>query len=194
MKNERLLYLGLLGLLLFVARKELRTQKAAEVGALAYFQPSDFGEWWPVMNADLVRKVDALANEALKYGYYVMISPAFGAIGRVYDTADSNDSSRHNVTKWGEVQALDIMVFQLDALGDHVSLAAGQASLFLSDINAQGFGGVGVYPFWKPFSGFHVDVRPHKADGTIATWGDVGQFGQHKYVALSEGMSKWGLA
>ncbi|MFQ3229721.1 hypothetical protein [Reinekea sp.] len=112
---------------------------------LKYFKPIEFGTWWPLMSIDLLLKLDQFRHEI---GRPVMISPAMGALGRV-----GAGTSRHNVTKWGEVQAADIMFpgATVEDLKEYFEVAK------------RIFGGVGVYPDWKPSAGFHVDVRPNSA-------------------------------
>jgi len=50
---------------------------------------------------------------------------------------------------------------------------ADSVSIYDKAVNSGLFGGVGVYVNEKGYVSFHLDSRPKKADGSIATWGGV---------------------
>ena len=142
-------------LLGFVERPQLR-----------YFQPAEFGEWWPYMAPDLLTKLDEFRA---RLGVPVMISPAQGALGRHAGAS----LSQHNVDMWGEVRAADVM-----PLG--VSLARAYEVA-----RAVGFSGIGLYPDWRPHPGLHLDVRP----GPLALWsGMLDDEGRQVYRGIGEAL------
>ena len=116
---------------------------------LQHFTPQEFGDWWPLMSVDLLQKLD-LFRAIL--GEPVDISPVDGALGR---HGGQSDTSQHNVDRWGEVRAADVMPRNVD-LG-----TAYQAAL------EAGFTGIGLYPEANPRPMLHLDVR--EAD-TVAQW------------------------
>ncbi|MCP5136049.1 MAG: hypothetical protein H6981_04540 [Gammaproteobacteria bacterium] len=140
--------------------------------ALRHFSPAEFGEDWPRMSVALLARLD-LFRERL--GSPVIISPAPGALGR---QLGASDTSQHNIDRWGEVRAADVMLPRTD-LRDR---ATGEAVVQI----ARGlFGGVGLYLDWQPHNGLHLDVRGYRRSGLpypteVATWSRVA--GQ--YVAL----------
>lgn len=126
--------------------------------SLDNFSPSEFGIWWPFMDKDLLLGLDQLRKNI---GQSIVISPVNGALGR---NDNEQDSSYHNVLKWGKVRAADIQFPELR-----------EKSMTLEDIYSHAiripqFGGVGVYPGWKPYPGLHVDTRSRKSDGSVAKW------------------------
>lgn len=140
---------------------------------LKYFKPSEFGVWWPLINADLLRKADEFRD---RWGAAVMISQAEGGIGR-----EDDSGSQHNVLKWGEVRALDLMPKGMDTAYDRrraVNIAM-----------AVGFTGIGIYPDWQPRPGIHVDVREPKEPGHIAMWSGVHENGNQVYANIERGLA-----
>lgn len=137
---------------------------------LTYFKPSEFGLWWPLMNSQLLVKLDLFRE---LWGAPVMISPAQGGIGR-HD--DSN--SQHNVNKWGEVRAIDVMPQGMDTAQDR------QRAVRLAE--QVGFTGIGIYPHWQPRPGIHLDVRE---GDHVAKWaGLLNDNGQQVYAAIEQGL------
>jgi hypothetical protein len=145
-------------------------KKSGELN-LKHFTASEFGIWWPSMSTELVHKLDVLRDAI---GIPIIISPAFGALGRVMG---EDEGSQHNVTKWGEVRAADIMF-----------PTAGKADLeriYMAALNA-GFTGIGAYPDWKPHVGLHVDVRVDRIPGHPATWSGIKTAQGQKYFAIEQ--------
>jgi len=150
---------------------------------LRYFKPHEFRGWWDSMGPDLLVLLDrfraslsVLTNDP--GGVPIIISPHPRAIGR-HDGPDG--TSQHNVDKWGEVRAVDVMPM----LGRrHRRNAVGIAI----DV---GFTGVGVYPDWEPRWGLHLDTR--HAD--LATWSGIKIWDREKqkvvqaYRGLEAGLS-----
>lgn len=137
---------------------------------LTYFQPSEFGIWWPFMNADLLLRLDAFRE---RWGAPVMLSPAQGGLGRHDDSG-----SQHNVNLWGEVRASDIMPQGM------ISVADRQRAVRIA--REVGFTGIGVYPGWAPYPGIHVDVREPSSPGHVATWSQLAS--NAPYGPISEGL------
>lgn len=128
------------------------------------------------MSHVLLLKLDAL-REA--WGDQILISPALGAIGRTYPPGHSNYNSRHNVTKYGSVEAIDIM-----PLIDGRSLTKTEMRQFYNLAISIGFTGIGVYPQWLPHAGFHLDVRDDRFAGNPATWAGVKTADGQKYIGV----------
>jgi len=137
---------------------------------LEYFSASEFGAWWLLMSVKQLKTLDAF-RKAL--GKPVIISPANGSLGRYLG---SGESSQHNVSKWGEVRACDIMFPWMKTKAElkHAVEVAKQV----------GFTGIGAYPHWKPYMGLHVDTREDRQAGNPALWSAVLVAGKQKYVGL----------
>jgi len=135
--------------------------------ALIWFEPDEFGDWWPMMSPDLLRKLDEFRE---RLGVPVMISPAAGSLGR---NLGMFDLSQHNVDLWGEVRAVDIMPVGVD-----LETAYDAA-------RAVGFTGVGLYPDWSPYPGLHLDVRP----GPVALWSGWRVNGEQQYRGIGEALA-----
>ncbi|MDX8400894.1 MAG: hypothetical protein R8K20_11715 [Gallionellaceae bacterium] len=148
---------------------------------LRYFSALEFGSWWPLMSIVLLQKLDAL-REA--WGDSIIISPAMGSLGRPYPPGHSNWSSRHNITKYGEVQAADIMPQVTEADGTKRSLNKQELKAFYNMAVAVGFTGVGAYPDWVPYAGLHVDVRDDRSAGDPATWSGIKTAAGQEYFGV----------
>tara|TARA_Y100001951_G_C11280659_1_gene265133 strand:- start:89 stop:529 length:441 start_codon:yes stop_codon:yes gene_type:complete len=130
-----------------------------EDSGLRYFDASEFGEWWPYMNKELLKVLDEFRH---LWGAPVHISPARGALGRKDQT-----KSFHNFSRYKEVLAADIFPEGLDEgnFRDAVSLA-----------KEAGAKGIGLYPEWRygeHTSGMHLDVGVRGGDG-MGYWSRVG--------------------
>jgi hypothetical protein len=123
------------------------------------FKVSEFGVWYPLMDKDLLSKLDTVDTLAKQQGIVsgIMISPAAGSLGRHNGTGQE---SYHNVDFWGSVKAADVMPFVYASDGSMESLSGSQQHAFYNLAVQVGFGGIGVAPDWKPLAGFHLDVRP----------------------------------
>jgi len=148
---------------------------------LKHFSSAEFGPWWPLMNKELVQTLDRLRGS---WGHPIVISSAPGALGR--ELGEGNNS-QHNVIKWGEVRAVDIMPLIIEN-GARRGLAYPFERKAFFDVCVQiGFTGIGVYPFWKPFPGFHVDVRADRHPGSPATWAGIpNKYGEQVYVGVAQ--------
>lgn len=128
---------------------------------LKFFGASEFRQWLPFMSVKLLMRLDLLRE---KWGRPIIISPAAGALGRF---AGPDVTSFHNFDFHGVVLAADIMV---SARPDRMSpmTEVKEVIEFMDIAKGVGINGCGFYPEWRPFPGFHVDVRE-----TVQTWGGV---------------------
>ena len=138
---------------------------------LIYFKPSEFGVWFPLMDQDLLTRLD-IFRAAL--GSPVIVSSAVGGIGR--ETASGLDgfSSLHNVIKWGAVRAVDVMLPQ-------ATLQQGYQAA-----RSAGFTGIGVYPDWTPYHGMHLDNRPDRPVNNPALWSGLKTAQGQIYKGINE--------
>ena len=116
----------------------------------------------------------------------VAISPAYGSLGRRMGMS----TSLHNVDFHGMVYAVDVLL----------PMAWGAAEGFEAARELRLFSGIGVYPFWKPRAGLHLDVRhlsavnPTKGATPLkpATWGGVpGAGGRQEYVSAAAALARF---
>lgn len=121
----------------------MTTTTQQDAPALQYFSPIEFGDWWPHMDADLLRKLD---NFRHRWGAPVQVSPAPGALGR--HAGDSG--SYHNVDRWGAVRAVDVFP---------AGLTPDTAARAVEAAKAAGLGGIGLYTDTQPSMMMHLDNR-----------------------------------
>ncbi len=127
---------------------------------LRHFTPGEFREWWWDMDPQLLSLLD---EQREQWGAPIRISKDDGALGRHLGPMSE---SRHNIDRWGKVQAADIILAGMVTRSD-----VRRAVDIARDL---GFGGIGLYPHWQQGAGLHVDVRPREG-GHIATWGRIRQ-------------------
>lgn len=148
-----------------------------------FFAPHEFGAWLNRVHPALLFALDVLRDTL---NAPVVISPAAGALGRRL----GGSSSLHNVDVFGMVYAADVLL----------PLTWGVAEGFDAARNVRLFSGIGVYPFWKPRPGLHVDVRhlsavnPTKGATPLkpATWGAVrGAGGRQEYVSAAAALARF---
>ena len=142
-----------------------------------WFARDEFGEWAYMMHPALLFALDVLRDEL---NAPVVTSPAKGALGRRMGMS----TSLHNVDFHGMVYAADVLL----------PLSFGVDQGFDAARELRLFSGIGVYPFWKPRAGLHLDVRhlsplnPSKGatPRTPATWGGVpGAGGRQVYISAA---------
>lgn len=142
-----------------------------------WFARSEFGEWADMMHPALLFALDVL-RDALNA--IVVVSPAKGALGRWMGMS----TSLHNANFHGMVYAVDVLL----------PLSFGVDQGFDAARDLRLFSGIGVYPFWKPRAGLHLDVRhlasTNPTKGATprdpATWGGVpGAGGRQEYVSAA---------
>lgn len=147
-----------------------------------WFSRDEFGAWADTMHPALVFALDVLRE---KLGSPVVISPAPGALGRRL----GGSSSLHNVDVFGMVCAVDVLLPMAWGVGEGFDAAR----------NLRLFSGIGVYPFWKPRPGLHLDVRhlsavnPTKGATPLrpATWGGVpGAGGRQEYISAAAALAR----
>ena len=148
-----------------------------------FFRLEEFGAWADRMHPALLLGLDVLRDTL---NAPVAISPAPGALGR----RAGGSSSLHNVDVYGAVYAVDVLL----------PPAWGVEEGFDAARNMRLFSGIGVYPFWIPRPGLHVDVRhlsavtPSKGATPLrpATWGAVrGAGGRQEYVSAAAALARW---
>lgn len=148
-----------------------------------WFARDEFGAWADMMHSALLFALDVL-RDALNAP--VVISPAKGSLGRRMGMS----TSLHNVRFHGRVYAADVLL----------PSSWGVAEGFDAARNVRLFSGIGVYPFWKPRPGLHVDVRhlsavnPTKGATPLkpATWGAVrGAGGHQEYVSAAAALARF---
>lgn len=127
---------------------------------MRYFKPSEFHGWYDQLAPCLKTGLDMLRE---RWGKPIHVSPVGAvAVGR---HLGPDNTSQHNVDKWGVVRACDIM-----PEGIHTTHDARRFRQLAIDC---GFTGIGFYPEWRPRAGFHVDCRINVEEGYVAQWGGV---------------------
>jgi hypothetical protein len=151
---------------------------------LYYFSRAEFvradqygnpAQWWDQMSPRLLVLLDLLRY---RHGGPILISAHDYALGR---ELGPDDHSQHNIDKWGEVRAADVMFprIKVQADAEHLVLIAKQC----------GFTGIGIGPEWIPHFGAHLDVRHEREPGRPATWGYVrGKKGKQITVSLEDAL------
>lgn len=147
-----------------------------------FFSAREFGAWVNRVHPALLLALDVLRDTL---GSPVVISPAVGSLGRRL----GGSRSLHNVDVHGMVLAADVLLPMAWGVGDGFDAAR----------NLRLFSGIGVYPFWKPRPGLHLDVRhlsavnPSKGATPLrpATWGVVrGAGGRREYVSAAAALAR----
>jgi len=142
---------------------------------MQYFKPEEFQGWFDQLSPALKSNLDALRG---KWGRPIVVSPAPGAVGR---RLGGTATSQHNVDRWGEVRAVDVMPYGISTASD--------ARLFRCLAEDCGFTGIGFYPDWNPRPGFHLDIRITEREGYVAQWGGVKQNEEQVYVGMAEALN-----
>lgn len=132
--------------------------------------------WFDAMDPRLLVLLDAFRSHI---NQPVEISPAPGALGRRRGDA----STQHNVDRWGQVRAADLM------LGWLTSRKAVVESV--ETLSRIGITGIGIYPHWSPQPGIHVDTRRDRKPNAPALWGGVKVRDGQKYVSYREALMEW---
>lgn len=124
----------------------------------------------PYVAAETVLAADELRR---RHGRRLIVSPAPGAVARVYGST----GSEHWIGYLGSGRlshALDLMVPDGDLM------AVGSAA---EAVDALHNGGFGPYPDWSPYPGVHIDTRGERARWMAIDAADGGQ----EYLALDWG-------
>jgi len=146
---------------------------------LEHFDAHEFGAAWPLTSAAILRALDQFRSNL---GQPLEVSPAPGAVAR---TLGPNAASLHNVVRYGQTYAVDVLIPRGHSLRETYRAARA----------ARLFSGLGVYPDWSPRPGLHLDVRhrapdsptPEASPSDPARWAGVddGDGGQ-RYVGIGE--------
>ena len=148
-----------------------------------WFSAREFGTWVNRIHPALLFAMDVLRD---MLGSCLVISPAAGSLGRRL----GGSKSLHNVDVFGMVYAADVLLPLAWRVGEGFEAAR--------DLRL--FSGIGVYPFWKPRPGLHLDVRHLSAMNptngatplTPATWGAVlGAGGRQEYVSAVAALARF---
>lgn len=151
-----------------------------------HFSEREFGAWADQIHPALLFGLDVL-RETLEAP--VVISPAPGSLGRRLGAS----MSLHNVNVYGMVYAADVLL----------PLSWGVAEGYEAALQLRLFSGLGVYPFWTPRPGLHLDVRhlsavnPSKGATPLnpATWGAVpGAGGRQEYISAAAALARFGAS
>lgn len=143
---------------------------------IAHFNAHQFGVWFPLMSKRLIEAVDKMAETLAPMGYTFTLS----RIG----LKSEDSTSQHNVTKWGEVRAVDLNVL----LHGRKLTKSELAFLFGKIVELRLFSGIGVYPNWNT-PGVHLDVREDRTVTSPAQWGDAGKGVNHDYVSVAKALA-----
>lgn len=141
-----------------------RTLKAM---TLKNWKISDFRGLHMFLSTGVMQGVDMFA-EHLKPDR-VMISPAKGTIVRFSTKEVKNKDHFYG-------RAIDVMLVDGTSLYKAYQMAL-----------KSGFNAIGVYPFWKPYKGLHLAIRPPL--DRIFKWSDVGRDGKHLYTNIEKGFT-----
>lgn len=148
-----------------------------------FFWPHEFGAWLNRIHPALLFALDVLRDTL---NAPVVISPAAGSLGRRL----GGSKSLHNTDVFGMVYAADVLLPMAWGVGEGFDAAR----------NLRLFSGIGVYPFWKPRPGLHLDVRhlsavnPSKGATPLrpATWGAVpGARARQEYVSAAAALARF---
>ena len=139
---------------------------------LRYFTPSEFRGWWTVMDPEILTIIDNFRHE---WGAPVFISPVDGAIGRRL----RDSQSQHNIEKWGEVRAVDLMP---QGMKDRIDFK--RAFECAKKAKARG---IGIYPDWTP-PGIHLDSRRDRYPSRPATWSAFNVNGKQTYFTIDKAL------
>lgn len=143
---------------------------------LKHFKPEEFRGWFDRMNPALLHQLDEFREQL---GAPVIISPAHGAIGR---HQGETGKSQHNIDRYGEVRAIDVMP-QTDDMRHAFNVAM-----------RVGFHGIGVYPDWRPHWGLHLDMRKDRPPQNPALWSGLMVAGKQKYFGIELAWKREGTA
>lgn len=137
---------------------------------LRFFKPLEFGFWYPLVNDDLLLKLDKLRG---LWGYPIEISTASGAVGRFDDS-----ESQHNVAHTGgTIKAVDVFPKLPNGEGGwrYMQTASERRAFYQVALQA-GFNGIGLYVDTMPGDMAHLDIRGVN-DSSRATWSRIsGQY------------------
>ena len=156
-----------------VALGAIAIMAIASKPALANFSAGEFGIWYPLVDNDLLTKLDRLRDE---WGSSISVSPVQGGVGRADDT-----ESQHNVINTGGlVKAIDIF----PSVNGEPLLDGADVIRFVELAKSVGFTGIGVYQdtIFKNTKWVMVHLDTRDSD-RVATWSRI----DGQYFAIEEG-------
>lgn len=137
---------------------------------LKYFKATEFRDWAEWMDHTFLRTLDKYRHELQMP---IMISPHRDSLGRKAGKPTSEhyfDGSRY-------LRVADVMPHTRGRSFDREEMA------YAVELAKTMFSGVGLYPYWSPYAGLHLDLRP----GKQKTWAMIpGNTGQVE-ITLAEG-------
>jgi hypothetical protein len=140
-------------------------QPGGSVNTLRYFRPKEFNGWFDQMNPTLLIKIDEFRAQ---WGGPVRVSPAAGGQGR---NLGADDTSQHNVDRWGQVNAIDVFPMVPTGAGGYGYMKTQPDRDRAQRVaRSVGFTGIGLYTDTRPGNMLHLDVR---AGARVATWSRV---------------------
>lgn len=143
-----------------------------------HYEPWEFNGWYDQLSAAQKRALDIARH---KWGKPIHVSNADGAVGR---HLGPEDTSQHNVDRWGEVRATDIVPEGIATKAD--------AERFVQVLIDSGFQGVGFYPHWNQGPGFHADTRVNVEEHYVAKWGRLDNREEPEYVSIAKALAEMG--
>lgn len=154
-------FLAGVGVVIYLAGWGYRTMTLK----LRHFTPGEFGGSWPLLNTDLLLKLDEFRD---RLGSRVLISPAPGALIR----PAGGSEGQHIYGRAADVMIPDAPLVTAYKVAKEV-----------------GFTGIGVYPHWRPHKGLHLDVRPDRLPGSPAQWAGLRDAqGKQFYTSVDRGL------
>ena len=153
---------------------------------MKYFKKKEFQGYFEFLHKDLKTGLDAVRGECRIPQLRIAISKAKGAVGRY---AGPNERTYHNLDVHNWCMAVDVMPYVLEDGVNKRPLTKAEAEEF-ERCASKYFNGIGIYPFWEPRPGFHLDIRD-----TRARWADTkltNEDGSRHYVAYQDGLDEWG--
>lgn len=144
--------------------------------SIIHFTASEYGEWADDVDMELVKTCDVWRSLV---GSKIIISPNTGSLGR----RSGSVKSRHYAVG-RKFDAQDVFLPEVIGHIDSVNLDQYNNLKKVLEYASHLFGGIGLYPYWKPYVGLHVDKRPFKKDGSPALWGHNGR----DYCSLQEAL------
>lgn len=163
---------------LYLTRRGNTMNETADRDRLQHFVPSEFRGWYHRLSRRLALGLDAFRA---RWGHPVMISPAPGAIGR---NLGPDAASQHNVDRWGEVRAIDVMPLVREGWGTRGATVPELQHAYAVARSLGLFGGIGVYPDWHPYPGLHLDVRTDRDPAQPALWAGIDHDGGQVYRGI----------
>lgn len=115
-----------------------------------------------------------------RLGMVVSVSPAPGALGR----ETGSKTSQHYFDGTRYLRVADVMPHKKGG----IALDHGEMLYAVELAREVGFTGIGLYPYWHPFPGLHLDMR----DGPLKTWAMIpSPSGKQVEISMAEGWTHY---